>query len=799
MMMQNLNGLLISMWPALADAAVKSAAVLLLTWIVALLFRHSSAARRHLVWTVGLMAILLLPLFTALMPQWRIHFAQPAPANSAVVIDSSAASSFEMPLKISAPGFATFQPTKPIHTDSREPSQSLISHVAKQWRTLLVVIWLIGAAALLSRTLLGVFSLARLARRSHALTDPAWKDLLADSQEQLRTSAHVTLLTSDQRVMPMTWGILQPRILLPQSAANWPEDQRKIVLLHELAHIRRHDCLFHLMSQLARAAFWFNPLSWVAVRQMMLEREIASDDLVIARGILASDYAEHLINIASCFKLKRLFPTAAIAMARSSKMSVRVGAVLDPDRPRHIAGKKFAVSAFAAALLLLMPLAMLKPFAASAQSASDDANKTANAPTTNLELPPIPVNTQVLLHADLSKVTPDSLDTAAFTIFGKPYRDSGADRENFGHFRQLYEVITLHGASEIWMLDNMIGPGGKSPYAAEFVIGVKDQAQADALGADLRKILGYESHEIFQDGGFLIMRGRFGARDANPAAPPVPAPNDPATAAEFEKAMRLATPGDAVQLALVFDETFVSVSASVPAGTPPAIQKLARLTQTCKSITISARPGDAPDLHLMVRCADAEGAKKATDLVNEILPDLVPALVGSLPKSANDPQLKDLPANLSQSLQDVKASAVDDHTNLGLNSAVLTKLGTAIGPLFAIGKSQAVQVQAVSNERQLAVMILMYVGDHRGKLPDKLEDVATYAGPNGSFKLIVRNPNAPGVEVGYIYEKPVETMSDVKNPSTTPMLWEVNPKDGKKADSGAVGYSDGHIELQAAR
>src|SRR4029079_5814524 len=117
---------------------------------------------------------------------------------------------------------------------------------------------------------------------------------LADDLELRR----VRFLRAANASMPMAWGIFRPSVLMPADADAWPSDRLRIVLLHELAHVKRRDCLTHLFAQMAFAAYWFNRLAWVAARHLRTERERACDDLVLATGTRGSDYADQLLDIA---------------------------------------------------------------------------------------------------------------------------------------------------------------------------------------------------------------------------------------------------------------------------------------------------------------------------------------------------------------------------------------------------------------------------------------------------------------------------------------------------------------------
>ena len=74
----------------------------------------------------------------------------------------------------------------------------------------------------------------------------------------------VVLLQSDHPTMLVTWGWLRPKVILPAGARDWTRDRMRVVLCHELAHIRRGDWAAQMTAELLRSIYWFNPLMWIA-------------------------------------------------------------------------------------------------------------------------------------------------------------------------------------------------------------------------------------------------------------------------------------------------------------------------------------------------------------------------------------------------------------------------------------------------------------------------------------------------------------------------------------------------------
>jgi membrane carboxypeptidase/penicillin-binding protein len=97
----------------------------------------------------------------------------------------------------------------------------------------------------------------------------------------------------------------------------------RLVLVHELAHVRRRDVLVQAIADVACAIHWCNPLVWICARRLRVEREIAADDAVLAAGVRPSRYAEELVAVASS-----AMPSAALAMAERSSLETRVASIL---------------------------------------------------------------------------------------------------------------------------------------------------------------------------------------------------------------------------------------------------------------------------------------------------------------------------------------------------------------------------------------------------------------------------------------------------------------------------------------
>ncbi len=325
------------------SVAFKSTAVLGAAWLISLLLRTRSAALRHLVWTAAAMAVLALPFLSASLPTLSVSPAAFLPASSVAAFNTTASDR-----QAAASSESAAKPSAAVR------SQPVATRV--NWRLLLMAVWAAGALAMLIHMAVACL-LASLLRRS---AQP-WADapLTRELCTLLGIEHPVEVLETESSTMPMAFGLLRSTVFMPAGSSEWSEERRRIVLLHELAHIRRGDFVTHLLARTALAMHWWNPLAWYGWREFLKESERATDDLVLNAGTCASDYAGHLVAVARSLHLQPV-GFGAVAMVRPSQLENRVRAILDARVNRKTQSRASAVVAVLAGLGIVAPLAAVR-------------------------------------------------------------------------------------------------------------------------------------------------------------------------------------------------------------------------------------------------------------------------------------------------------------------------------------------------------------------------------------------------------------------------------------------------------
>ena len=308
--------------------AVRATAILAATAVVLLALRRSSAATRHRVGTIGLGAALALPVLSLVLPRVSVPLAVP--------LASWMASAPRLP-----------------------------------WLALALGFWAAGSLAVAARLMVGGLRVRRLAREAAPVRDAGWIADQAAAARRLDLTRLVAVKESDDVPVAIISGWRRPFLLVGRAARLWAADRRQVVLLHELAHVKRGDWPALLVAELAVALYWFHPLALWLGRRVRRDAEEACDELVISSGTKPSVYAAHLLGIFRSLGSAAQPAAPALAIARPHHFEERMRAILDPRAPVGRTGawvSRFAAVGLVAAAAVVTTIEPRTPGAPSSGS-----------------------------------------------------------------------------------------------------------------------------------------------------------------------------------------------------------------------------------------------------------------------------------------------------------------------------------------------------------------------------------------------------------------------------------------------
>ena len=400
----------------LLNISLKGAILLIGAGALSYLLRRASSSARHLIWNLALCGLLALPFLSFILPAWRAPLLPASSVESAISDAAPFAVSEEASREQSSlsgrsgermdlPPVNKFaevtnaQSERPYSSEAGSQKDHPAIFTRTNWPMWAVILWLAGAIVVMVRLFVGTARMWGIARRASEIEDGDWPQRMQIISRQIHLTRRVRLLESERVTMPLTWGFFRPTILLPVGAECWPEERRSVVLLHELAHVKRRDCLTQMLAQIACSLYWFNPLVWIAARRLRMERERACDDYVLGAGMKASDYADHLLDIARSFGEARCSSLATVAIARRSQLEGRLLAILDPALSRRRLNPVGAILACVTVASIVLPLAALHPVArAQATNARVEiVTRESREPTSSLASAPAPLPSLAVL------------------------------------------------------------------------------------------------------------------------------------------------------------------------------------------------------------------------------------------------------------------------------------------------------------------------------------------------------------------------------------------------------------------
>ncbi len=191
-------------------------------------------------------------------------------------------------------------------------------------------LWLAGVPlnmVLLATGLVGVERIRRSSRVVESGEVPRLCRALADS---LGMARKVGVAVCDRIAAPILIGVIRPLILLPPAAiAGWSVEQLEMVLLHELAHLKRRDNLVNLLQRFVESLLFFHPVAWWLSGWVRLERELCCDRLVVTRTGRPEAYVEMLVALSGTHRGRH--PAVPVMAMADRQIMARIRRILNME------------------------------------------------------------------------------------------------------------------------------------------------------------------------------------------------------------------------------------------------------------------------------------------------------------------------------------------------------------------------------------------------------------------------------------------------------------------------------------
>jgi len=330
------------------------------------LARRARPATRHMVAVGSLLAIMLVPVASALLPAWSLPVlpGSAVPATDAYRTAGVASGAIDASPSeaVSSRAVKTHPAAEPVPAvyvstlPAREPVATPVD-----WERIALLAWFVVATGLLFRTLVAALNAHHLGRAPLASADPDLVHECERARRVLGIGRAIDVSVSPDVTIPMVVGALRPRVYLPAVATVWSRERLGVVLLHEFAHVSRRDGLWMLVARVLTAIFWFHPLVWMLSGHVRREAERACDDIVLASGVRGSDYAGHLVAIARTAITRDPVAGSVLAFATRSTLERRVVSILSARAPRAMTSYRTLAAVAGGSLALFLVIAAARP------------------------------------------------------------------------------------------------------------------------------------------------------------------------------------------------------------------------------------------------------------------------------------------------------------------------------------------------------------------------------------------------------------------------------------------------------
>jgi RND family efflux transporter MFP subunit len=300
-------------------ASLTGGVALAIVWVVCRLWRTLPPRVACWLWRLAYLKLVLALLWTAPL---RLPLLPPQPVESATAVPpiTDVFDAIVAPPRVAI----TERPIEPARPHGAAeltlgPLRLVGMAGAVMVLMLVTLVWLTGVLVASVRLVLRGIVAAGLRRRARPVDDPAVNSLCASLATSMGVRRSPPVLVLDDLAGPLLVGLFRPAIVLPGPVPDAASAELRHVVAHELAHLRRHDLWWNLLTAVADVLFLFHPLVWLARREYRLAQESACDEAALAATDSApADYARTLLAVVGRGSLPAVAFAAGVVGSRKA-------------------------------------------------------------------------------------------------------------------------------------------------------------------------------------------------------------------------------------------------------------------------------------------------------------------------------------------------------------------------------------------------------------------------------------------------------------------------------------------------
>jgi beta-lactamase regulating signal transducer with metallopeptidase domain len=215
----------------------------------------------------------------------------------------------------------------------------------------IVTVWTIGVTLFLLKTVLGLIYLHYQEQRGRVIDMNDYNIDIKSYLKRMNIKKQVKFKSLDIAISPYTTGIFKPVIFFPMVVlSQLTQDEIEAILIHEIAHIQRHDYFVNLMMVLVESLFFYHPFIWWLNHHLQISREESCDDVVKAKGINPVTYANALYKIEAILSSHNptvtSFEMTAIDSKNKNQIINRIKRIFNMPNNQNTLKEKLAASVF---------------------------------------------------------------------------------------------------------------------------------------------------------------------------------------------------------------------------------------------------------------------------------------------------------------------------------------------------------------------------------------------------------------------------------------------------------------------